>query len=248
VLVRLQHSIADVRDAEFNAAGDRVLTAGGTDYSARIWDATQHRELSRLNHDGVVNWATFSPDGSRALTASGDHTARIWDVSSGKELRRLIHDQAVRQAVYSPDGQRIITSSDDHSARIWDAQTGRELARLNHDARDGIVVREAAFSPDGSRVVTASSDHTARVWDAESGREMARFRHANAVLSASFFPDGQRVLTASSDLAHCGYFVVSDDCPGADVILVSPRICRVSSAWILACISQFRILDSLQSK
>ena len=30
-------------------------------------------------HEGRVNSAAFSPDGSRIVTASGDNTARIWD-------------------------------------------------------------------------------------------------------------------------------------------------------------------------
>ena len=30
-------------------------------------------------HDDTVTSATFSPDGSRILTASWDNTARIWD-------------------------------------------------------------------------------------------------------------------------------------------------------------------------
>jgi WD40 repeat protein len=198
-LARLRHSIADVREAAFSPDGQKVITAGGTDYTARIWDFAHERELWRLTHDGVVNAATFSPDGSRAVTASGDHTARIWDVVTGKELRRYHHEQAVRQAIFEAAGQRIVTASDDHTARVWDALTGRELARLSHDVREGVIVRQAAFSPDGRLVVTASSDHTARVWDAASGRELARFRHENAVLSAAFFPDGQRVVTASSD-------------------------------------------------
>jgi WD40 repeat protein len=198
-LAHFSHSIADVRQAVFSPNGEKVLTAGGTDYSARIWDVASGRELLRLAHDGVVNSATFSPDGLRALTASGDQTARIWDAVTGKELVRFHHDKAIRQASFSSNGERIVTASDDHTAKIWDALSGKELARLNHDARDGVVVRQGVFSPDGLLVVTASSDFTARVWEVATGREIARFRHDNPVVSAAFFPDGRHVLTASSD-------------------------------------------------
>ena len=198
-LARIRQTVADIRQAAFSPDGRRLLIAGGTDYSARIWDIARQREVLRLSHDGVVNGVAFSPDGTRALTVSGDHTARVWDAASGKELLRMSHDQAVRQAVFSTDGRRIATASDDHTAAVWDATSGRRLARLPHENHDGVVVREATFSSDGALVVTASSDHTARVWDAATGRELARFRHGNAVLSATFFPDGRRVLTASSD-------------------------------------------------
>jgi len=194
-----EESSADIRQAAFSPDGRRLLTASGQNYSARIWDIEQQREVLRLTHDGVVNGVAFSPDGTRALTVSGDHTARVWDAVSGKQLLRMSHDQAVRQAVFSANGRRIATASDDHTAAVWDATSGRRLTRLPHENRDGVIVLEARFSADGALVVTASSDHTARVWDAATGRELARFRHGNAVLSAAFFPDGQRVLTASSD-------------------------------------------------
>jgi WD40 repeat protein len=44
-------------------------------------------------HNGVVWSATFSPDGSRVITASGDKTARIWDVQAATmSTRELVAD------------------------------------------------------------------------------------------------------------------------------------------------------------
>src|SRR5438552_1375459 len=36
--------------------------------------------IDRLEHDGDVVFAQFSPDTTRVVTASWDHTARIWDI------------------------------------------------------------------------------------------------------------------------------------------------------------------------
>ena len=44
-----------------------------------MWDAASGKELARLGHDGGVNAAAFSPDGTRIVTASDDKTARVWD-------------------------------------------------------------------------------------------------------------------------------------------------------------------------
>src|SRR5215475_12959407 len=41
-------------------------------------------------HDGAVNSAAFSPDGSQIVTASDDKTARIWDAASAKEITVLL--------------------------------------------------------------------------------------------------------------------------------------------------------------
>ena len=54
----------------------RIVTASG-DRAARIWDAASGKEIAVLG--GRVNFAAFSPDGSRIVTA-GDGSARIWDV------------------------------------------------------------------------------------------------------------------------------------------------------------------------
>ena len=122
-----------------------------------------HRELAILRgHEGSVQHAAFSPDGSRIVTASSDNTARLWDAAGGVEIAVLRgHEDPVRHAAFSPDGSRIVTASWDYTARLWDATSGKEIAVLGgHEAS----VSHAAFSPDGGRVVTASDDGTARIF------------------------------------------------------------------------------------
>ncbi len=149
--------------------------------------------------------ASFSPDGTRIVTASDDNTARVWDSSSGRAIAALSgHEGRVESASFSPDGTRIVTASEDHTARVWDASPNtpddrRAIATLSgHESE----VTSAAFSPDpdGTRIVTASGDGTARVWDAGSGREIAALREREyTVTSAAFSPDGARIVTASED-------------------------------------------------
>jgi len=42
-----------------------------------------------------------------------------------------------------------------------------------------------------------------------------------------------------SQLSTCGYFIVSDEASDVDIQMIGSRLCRVKSAWILACISEF---------
>ncbi len=49
---------------------------------AQLWASlreglVEQRELFDLRHEGPVNAAGFSPDGTRVVTASEDHTARV---------------------------------------------------------------------------------------------------------------------------------------------------------------------------
>jgi WD40 repeat protein len=69
-----------------------------------------------------LQFAAFSPDGLRIVTASWDKTARIWDAATRREFAVLRgHEGEVTSAAFSPDGSRIVTTSRDKSARIWDA-------------------------------------------------------------------------------------------------------------------------------
>ncbi len=52
-----------------------------------FWTATRSLPLiPPLAHQGGVNSAAFSPDGTRVVTASADQTARVWDATTGKPL------------------------------------------------------------------------------------------------------------------------------------------------------------------
>jgi WD40 repeat protein len=97
-----------------------------------LWDVASGRLVRRMEgHLDLIESATFSADGQRALTASLDGTARLWDLGSGKELVTFRGNQAfVTAAVFSPDERFVITGSWDHTVRLWDASTGRWVATL----------------------------------------------------------------------------------------------------------------------
>ena len=81
-----------------------------------------------FKHRAGVQFAQFSPDGTRVVTASDDNTARLWDAKSGKPLGEAMeHKDRVWSAQFSPDGTRVVTASEDNTARLWDAQSGKPL-------------------------------------------------------------------------------------------------------------------------
>ena len=136
--------------ATFSPDGSLIVTTSW-DKTACLWE-TPNRSLSLskregepieteaissqslailIGHQGVVNYATFSPDGQRLVTASSDNTARVWEVETGQPLAILKgHTNNVGYAAFSPDGEKVVTASWDNTARVWNAQTGELLMLL----------------------------------------------------------------------------------------------------------------------
>ncbi len=70
----------------FSPGGARIVAGGGQDGTARIWDTQSGALVLALKgHTGPVLSATFSPDGSRIVTAGEDGTARVWYTNHFKE-------------------------------------------------------------------------------------------------------------------------------------------------------------------
>jgi WD40 repeat protein len=169
--------------------------------------------LEMLHHDGEVQDASFSPDGTKVVTASADDTAQVWEVSTGRKIGQpMRHADWVHTAEFSPDGSEVVTASWDGTARVWDARTGTQIGNaMQHNVSvEGGKVNSAYFSADGTEIVTASWDHTARIWDAtnrahaEIGKPLAHELPgaiSETVWTAMFNPTGapQLVVTASAD-------------------------------------------------
>ncbi|KAI9105515.1 WD40-repeat-containing domain protein [Phlyctochytrium arcticum] len=80
---------AKCHDVEFHPAGERVVVTAGNDRVVKIWDLRMMREsqqegdmqvpLQTLDHEGVVNSATFSPLAPYSLlTTSQDSVCRLY--------------------------------------------------------------------------------------------------------------------------------------------------------------------------
>src|SRR5207249_3604363 len=87
------------------------------------WDAVTGQLLHTLRgHTDPVTSATFSPDGTRILTASDDRTVRVWDARTGATLDILRDpESAVNDATYSSDGKRILVAMLDGRVVVYRA-------------------------------------------------------------------------------------------------------------------------------
>jgi WD40 repeat protein len=198
----------------------RYLASVSDDWSIRVWEITNGKEVAHLIHDGVATTSiAFSPD-NKQLISSGCNiivdenffgwgcpagTTIIWDISTGREIASLAHSRDIRSIAFSPNGELIVTGEGDDensisiggedTVRVFDARTGEELHRMSHDSG----VNSVAFSPDSKLVVSGSDDNTARVWDVATGREISRMTHDDMVVAVTFSPDSLYAGSASWD-------------------------------------------------
>jgi len=99
-----------VRALAVSADGTRVLT-GGFDYTARLWNFVEQREIAELNeHFGPVNAVAFVPGDRRAITASDDGSMILWDLETGKKLSTFSGHGGKVMAVAAAPGGRILAS------------------------------------------------------------------------------------------------------------------------------------------
>lgn len=113
----------------------RHVLVGGLEATVCLWDVESGRKAGCMEgHSGNVFAVAFTPDGRRALSASGteyftadlvaelgiDNTVRVWDVATHRLLARFEGGMSNMRAVASaPDGQRALSGEEDGTLRLW---------------------------------------------------------------------------------------------------------------------------------
>jgi DNA-binding beta-propeller fold protein YncE len=106
----------------FSPDGKQLLAA--QDKTLRLWDVPTGTDRLRLEgHTQGVYAVAFSPDGRRAVSASGDRTVRVWDLATGEEVARLTgHAGWIGDVAFLAGGRNVLSASEDHSLRLWPLQ------------------------------------------------------------------------------------------------------------------------------
>ncbi|MFH1741612.1 MAG: M56 family metallopeptidase [bacterium] len=157
-----------VHSVDFSSGGEKLLIGRG-DGKVRLLDVETGEELLTVtSHPSAIQSVSFSPEGTRFLTAciEGPADAKLWDALTGELLQTFqlkennVNYNDIICVEFSPDGKRLLTATD-IAVKLWDASTGEELRTLPHVG----AVWSATFFPDGTKVLTGCTDGTARIWD-----------------------------------------------------------------------------------
>lgn len=182
------------------AFGDvaRELQLGGL-YQANLNGPTNRDNTGELDPleargDSANGWA-FSPDGRRAVVASGDRSVRYYDVEGRRDLKRLVgHTASVWAVALSSDGKFAASGGMDGTARVWDLVTGLEVAKF---ADHRSLASAVAFTPNNKWVVSGSFDGSVVYWKAATGQEGWRAEKLGLVTALAVDPQGGYVAVAT---------------------------------------------------
>ena len=209
-----------VQGAEISGDGTRLLVWGATESgegAARVWNLKTGIAVSPvLSHQAKINFAAFSADGARVVTASSDRTARIWNAVNGEPLTPpLEHSAPVVQARFNASGDRVISCASDPGGAgmvaLWDAATGEAAWKEEH----GSTVVHVRFTPDGRHFVRGSVNSLSALDDLRTGKSGSVFPavppFCSRLVDSAFSPDGRRLLAVGGfgrDVTESGALVV----------------------------------------
>lgn len=158
-------------------------------------------ELDPLeSRDGTASQMAFTPDGKRALIASGDRSVRLFDVEGRRDLKRFIgHTASVWSVGFSPDGKFAISGSMDATARVWDMSTGLETRKYEgHDS----LVSAVAFNSTGKWGVSGGFDGRLAAWKIGTGEEVWRVEKLGPIAAIAVDPNGKFIAVAAGRFAR----------------------------------------------
>lgn len=228
-----------VTAADFVGGDDSTVVSASGDASIRTWRPASYRgefieqdgtvdaanpkkSLDTQAHANEISSATFSPDGTRIVTASRDATARVLaidpDTLAFSKVSEMVDDEVLDEGTSyvamsmqtDGDAKRLYIGSADATIRVWDRRRGVEVDRVTGTGLNGSF----AVSNDGRFLVSGSSSPAAKaiLWRLDpGGRDAAkivhRFKgHDQAVTAMAITSDGSVVFTGDRD----GYGILWD--------------------------------------
>jgi hypothetical protein len=77
--------------------------------------------------------ASFSSDGTRAVSVNQERGLSVWDTETGRELRSYVwHSEGAQRAIFSPDGRFVLSGGTRGTLHLWEAILPGMEASLAH--------------------------------------------------------------------------------------------------------------------
>jgi uncharacterized protein with WD repeat len=101
----------------------RILIAGSSDSTVRLWDVSSENEQPEETFRGQVGGVSalaISPAGKTLAVSDARGAIKLWNLATRKELFTLVaHETSVLSLAFSSDGRTLASGGSDGSVRLW---------------------------------------------------------------------------------------------------------------------------------
>lgn len=153
-----------IQVAAFDAAGERVVTAGAKGV-VKLWRLADWSHVELRDGTARIFNAAFNGDGSRLLLARADNWIGTWDLRrEPPAFTGLVRMEYEAWAAALSADESLLGAGDlgrRGTALIVDARSRAVIAELKGQAGG---IRSIDITPDNRRVLTASNDGTVWIW------------------------------------------------------------------------------------
>jgi WD40 repeat protein len=172
------------------------------------------KEIERQEKDRGTVRASFSPDGTKIVSAGENGIVRLWNVQQ-QNLNQQIslpcsqkQCEPIKIARFSPNATTIATAGSKGTVSIWKLEN-EQLTKLTTWNTEQDEVKSLNFSPNSQLLATTGEDGTVILWDLEQNPvqklktfclfESCRQSSYSFVWSVAFSPDGQLLAYAGEN-------------------------------------------------
>jgi WD40 repeat protein len=199
-LVRsIQSSTVSIRTLSWSPDSQLIADGGTTgEANATVVEIRRASDGALVSTHGgftVVQYISWSPNGTLIAAVEQASYARIWDASSGQTTASL-NDNWIGEVSWSPDSRYVVTSGGDYPI-VWNAATGAQINSYSSNLYVGQGT-PAAWAPHGDLISGGGV-----IWDAMSGTLVQKLNglnpdQYNGYNIFSWSPDARSIVSADA--------------------------------------------------
>ncbi|CAF0822412.1 unnamed protein product [Rotaria sordida] len=178
--------------------GNAELAAtAGSDFTAKLWDASTGAELQTFEHKHIVRSVDFSSINKEwLLTGSNEKLIKIYDVTAPTEPVKVFngHTGAVKKAIFM-DAKRICTASDDKTIKIFDIDSGNCISTIDFPSPPNSI----EISRDGQASLLITHGKKVEIYDGNNLNKLQSFEMPCEMNTASFHPTAREFVCGGLD-------------------------------------------------